>query len=610
MNATILYTQLSREIFDLSTECNDEKLNNLMKSDRGLYKLRSFLLCRVCRELCVEPFGVSFCQHLVCKGCLEQKNPRNPGCKWCRNEEELVEDVQGKILIGLYKQLCAILKDTVTETDDDDDGENTLSGTSSSAREKLLKFLNEGCSLPDFIPPKISMIEEIDTINYPKTVKKGRGRKMVNNLNKSTCPPCCCKCGKKSETVESKQQEHGPTLPDISNDPIKVTAAQSSEERIKEAKTVSELYASSDKVSSTVPDTLTTKSSKRTKIPNKNKDGAYNKNKRVALEREKINKDKLVNKRGRGRPRLKLLPTEKKHKDSIIKDNKLKPSKKYDTDLPQKPGKALKKYETQTTDLLLPLPQSDLTSSFILKDELTEPSEYENINIPEKYPATNNSLSLNRKKLHSSDDSKKRNEIIANERGGNYKKEVFGVDSPPRIQPLKLTVKKIDNTNNVSYKIQQNSTSENDIDPPPGISQENKIETFNKEGFRKVKRKATFVTNYAVFSDDSDFELDLKKPKKTALPQVKKTREACGCGAGANVKFFTDICKRQRCPCYSQGRACVNCKCRFCSNPYLLEDEFICTDESDSSSSSSESDTGTSVKWPKNEAEHVDVESM
>lgn len=582
MNATILYTQLSREIFDLSSDCNDEKLNNLMKSDRGFYKLRSLLLCRACRDLCINPYSSTFCQHLVCKECLEQKKSRNPGCKWCRNEEDLVEDVQSKILIGLYKQLCAILKNIASETDGD--GNFQLSGTTISVREKLLTFLSEGCSLPDFVAPKIPIIEEVNT-NSQKSTKRGRFKKQIDTV-KTNCPPCCCKCGKKSEIIETKQNEKAdvksPQSPDISNDPIKVTAAQSSEERICEAKTAPELYAS-DRVTSTVPDSVPAESSKRSTIKNQNKDGGYNKNKRAAQPKEKgTNKVKNV-KRGRGRPRLKLIPTVKEIKDLGNRDNKLKPSKKYETDLPN----------------------SGKKSSIVKKED--EPIEtfkkQERFpKLPTSKPPSLNS-SLTRKKLHLNETSKLK-EIPP---FLSQNKEI--IESPPRIMPLKLTVQKIDNSsNNVSYKIQYNSAHESLLsDPPASTSQEPVVETNNiTEGFRKAKRKATFVTNYAVFSDDSDFELDIKKSKKI-IPQVKKTQESCGCGAGSNVKFFTDICKRQRCPCYSQGRACVNCKCRFCSNPYLLEDEIICTDDSDDSSDSANSET---MQWSKSEAEHVDVESM
>ena len=583
MNATILYTQLSREIFDLSTDCNDEKLNNLMKSDRGFYKLRSLLLCRACRDLCIDPYSSAFCQHLVCKECLEQKKSRNPGCKWCRNEQDLVEDVQSKILIGLYKQLCAILKNIASETDGD--GNFHLSGTSTSAREKLLTFLNEGCSLPDFVAPKIPNIEEV-CLNSKKSTKRGRVKKQLDTV-KTNCPPCCCKCGTKSEKIEAKQDEKAevktPQSPDISNDPIKVTAAQSSEERICQVKTTPELYAhASDRVTSTVPDSIPEESSKRSTIKNQNKDGGYNKNKRAALPKEKVtNKVKNV-KRGRGRPRLKLIPTVEELKDLSNRDNKLKPSKKYETDLPSSGKRSL--FNKKDNESIEPHKNQERFPKF-----------------SSKQPLLNSSLT--RKKLHPPETSKSKEIVLPQQ------SKVI-TESPPRIMPLKLTVQKIDNsTNNVSYKIQYNSAQESLLpDPSSSTSQETVVNTNNiTEGFRKAKRKATFVTNYAVFSDDSDFELDIKKSKKI-IPQMKKTREACGCGAGSNVKFFTDICKRQRCPCYSQGRACVNCKCRFCSNPYLLEDEIICTDDSDDSSDSANS--SETVQWPKNEAEHVDVESM
>jgi len=155
MNATLLYTKLSLEVMNVTSESSDETLNNFMKSDRGFYKLRSLLLCRACRELCIEPYSSKFCQHLVCKHCYDEKKTRNPVCKWCRNEEDIQEDLHSKILIGLYKKLCAILKDVVTGERDAD-----RPGSSSSVREKLLNFLDEGSSLPDFVIPPVPEIEE------------------------------------------------------------------------------------------------------------------------------------------------------------------------------------------------------------------------------------------------------------------------------------------------------------------------------------------------------------------------------------------------------------------------------------------------------------------
>lgn len=57
-----------------------------------------------------------------------------------------------------------------------------------------------------------------------------------------------------------------------------------------------------------------------------------------------------------------------------------------------------------------------------------------------------------------------------------------------------------------------------------------------------------------------------KKPTKC----VTKTRRGCRCGnATATPGKLT--CCGQRCPCYVDSKACVDCKCRGCRNPHTLD---------------------------------------
>ncbi|XP_066930678.1 E3 ubiquitin-protein ligase MSL2-like [Clytia hemisphaerica] len=552
MNATILYTQLSHEILKLDVDCNDEKLSNFMKNDRGFYKLRSLLLCRACRDLCIEPFSATFCKHLVCKACLEGKKPRILGCKWCRNDEDLIEDVQSKILIGLYKQLCAILKDLVTRENTDTPG----TSTSSNMREKILTFLNEGCSLPDFVVPKI---EEIVSDKQPLPKRGRRGRKIEVNIE--SCPPCCCTCEKKVKTSQSEKGDNDLKKTDISNDPIKITAAQSSEERISMVRN-SPGYAS-DSVTSTVPDSLPPPDKPPVpKLKNHNKDGGSLKIKNAI--KEQLPKRE---KRGRGRPVLSKTTERANNFKKKVFDTKLRPLKKYEADLP-----TTKEEQTSTTITTKPkTTQSPLKRKSLLhvKEKLLKEKERQ---LKEKI-----------QEIKTQESPKK-------------------IESPLRIQPLKLTVKKT-NSSNISYKIQFKPEVKTEVneETSDAIILSDKDEEEEPNLVQKAKRKATFVSNYAMFSDESDFEPDTFKKKAKWTWKPLENRDSCSCGASSNVKYFTDICKRARCPCYSQGRACVNCKCRFCSNPYLLDDEEICTD-SDTSSEGSQ--------IIKNEIEDIDVETM
>jgi hypothetical protein len=56
-----------------------------------------------------------------------------------------------------------------------------------------------------------------------------------------------------------------------------------------------------------------------------------------------------------------------------------------------------------------------------------------------------------------------------------------------------------------------------------------------------------------------------EKPKiKTSTPKIKK--KGCRCGTTAKPGLLT--CFGQRCPCYVEAKACVECRCRGCRNPH------------------------------------------
>lgn len=144
------------------------------------------------------------------------------------------------------------------------------------------------------------------------------------------------------------------------------------------------------------------------------------------------------------------------------------------------------------------------------------------------------------------------------------------------------------------------------------VSSDNHVGSDTQESHsRKQKRKASLGGKYAEYSDDSDFESDSYISKVHPKVAMKKDKaEACSCGSGSHVKYFTNICKRQRCPCFSQGKPCATCKCRFCSNPYpgkAEADDIYMFTETDSDS---ENEQPQLTYWLKEENEVVDVETM
>lgn len=74
--------------------------------------------------------------------------------------------------------------------------------------------------------------------------------------------------------------------------------------------------------------------------------------------------------------------------------------------------------------------------------------------------------------------------------------------------------------------------------------------------------------------------------KKPPTKYVGKPRRGCRCGnATATPGKLT--CCGQRCPCYVESKACIECKCRGCRNPhtpdgnkvinmsYIFKKEFV-----------------------------------
>jgi len=58
------------------------------------------------------------------------------------------------------------------------------------------------------------------------------------------------------------------------------------------------------------------------------------------------------------------------------------------------------------------------------------------------------------------------------------------------------------------------------------------------------------------------------KPKKAPIKKRKKMNsDRCRCGTGATKGTLGEPCTGNRCPCFSNGKSCVNCGCKNCANP-------------------------------------------
>ena len=539
MNATLLYTSLSRQIFTADQQFSDSILKTFMSNDSEILRMRGLLVCRACRELPKEPFCSHFCQHLICKSCYQKGEGKNYGCKWCRNNEDLIRDNQSDIIIMLFKKLCAIMEDVITES---------IKRTGpSKIKEEFLKFLKQDFDFSKEIEVNLKDNKTNSSNSYAlapsdignteadisdRLMDKFSARSVDSSSQTDCLPLTLCECLKK---------ENSNCVTDLSNHPIAITPAESSTTR-SEKLCPHEIRdpCTGDDVSSTVPDNE----------PNRAKLGPIK------------SKDDYENKNGMTCPRNESNLNNLDKQYTSIKDNNsnISPKNVFET-----------------------------ISNISLK------SERKNRSIFEKF-----GLALTPPPVQSNSESKykrRKKKLHRDRTRENNEKE-------PKILPLKLKMRKIntENSDESGYLVQYNIEKIDDENILENNSQQSDDENRDYIGHngKKFKRKTSYNSDYRVFSDDSDFE-DIPYKRKTQ----KLNQDVCGCGAGNNVKYFTDICKRARCPCFSKGQPCVNCRCRFCSNPFILEEE----EEEVYSESDSSNEIFINGK-SKDECEMVDVENM
>ncbi|XP_036377326.1 E3 ubiquitin-protein ligase MSL2-like [Megalops cyprinoides] len=110
VNATALYVSACRSV--LQCDARDPQ------SFAELYKLLPFfrqsLSCLVCGNLLQDPIAPtnSSCQHYVCKACKGKKMMMKPSCSWCKDYEQFAENRQLCILVECYRKLCEYISES------------------------------------------------------------------------------------------------------------------------------------------------------------------------------------------------------------------------------------------------------------------------------------------------------------------------------------------------------------------------------------------------------------------------------------------------------------------------------------------------------------------
>ncbi|XP_034428169.1 E3 ubiquitin-protein ligase MSL2b [Hippoglossus hippoglossus] len=104
VNATSLYVSASRSVL----QCDPRDPRALAELCRLLPFFRQSLSCLVCGNLLQDPIAPtdSSCQHYVCRGCKGQRMQLKPSCSWCKDYSRFEENRQLSLLVHCYRKLC------------------------------------------------------------------------------------------------------------------------------------------------------------------------------------------------------------------------------------------------------------------------------------------------------------------------------------------------------------------------------------------------------------------------------------------------------------------------------------------------------------------------
>ncbi|KAM3593221.1 uncharacterized protein V6R79_007906 [Siganus canaliculatus] len=89
-------------------QCDPRDPRALAELCKLLPFFRQSLSCLVCGNLLQDPIAPtdSSCQHYVCRGCKGQRMQLKPSCSWCKDYSRFQENRQLSLLVHCYRKLC------------------------------------------------------------------------------------------------------------------------------------------------------------------------------------------------------------------------------------------------------------------------------------------------------------------------------------------------------------------------------------------------------------------------------------------------------------------------------------------------------------------------
>ncbi|KAJ8278136.1 hypothetical protein GJAV_G00084260 [Gymnothorax javanicus] len=156
VNATALYVSACRSVL----QCDPRDPQSLAELCKLLPFFRQSLSCLVCGNLLQDPIAPtnSSCQHYVCKACKGKKMMMKPSCSWCKDYEQFEENKQLCILVECYRKLCEYIIESPL-------AQQIASVVGGSA--DILAMLREGQSFSEVKPEEPQLCLSLDPSHSP-----------------------------------------------------------------------------------------------------------------------------------------------------------------------------------------------------------------------------------------------------------------------------------------------------------------------------------------------------------------------------------------------------------------------------------------------------------
>uniref|UniRef100_A0A3Q0RPB5 E3 ubiquitin-protein ligase MSL2 n=1 Tax=Amphilophus citrinellus TaxID=61819 RepID=A0A3Q0RPB5_AMPCI len=163
VNATSLFVSASRSVL----QCDPRDPRALAELCKLLPFFRQSLSCLVCGNLLQDPIAPtnSSCQHYVCRACKGQRMQLKPSCSWCKDYSRFEENRQLSLLVHCYRKLCLYITQSPLAP-------HIASAASDSP--DLQAILNEGLTLAESEPEVEDVSDSVKLSQTASTSEVGQ----------------------------------------------------------------------------------------------------------------------------------------------------------------------------------------------------------------------------------------------------------------------------------------------------------------------------------------------------------------------------------------------------------------------------------------------------